>query len=395
VTALLIDVGDVPDCTCTSMFDHLFKSLSEEPDGTESLLWSPHANEWLRAHVEDMTGRFQRILQAIQEAISRLVLGEPLDRLMKSEVPWLRWDQGRYDATKARLEAKGPEHFTLDDWLEVVDLIIQRYLPDAVIQSEAQYLAVRAQFAGMIQANMDHQQAKLNMPEIDRLMHLLPTDFRQIPPKVLSPIERSILDVSVAHTAQAISDVTESARSRMKRICIEHIQAQVLGQAEGQWTHLRQRLFDEFGQLNRDFRRIAITEAGEACNSGFVASQRPGTALRRQEAYKGACPFCKSINGKVFEVVDPAKADKNGETQVWLGKTNIGRSAAPRMRQGSTMVERPSAERWWPAAGVQHPNCRGSWAIAQDQPTLPPGVDSEFAAWLKTELAKVEVKPPR
>lgn len=394
MTALLIDVGSVPDCTCNSAFEHLFKSLASDPDGTEGLLWSPHANEWIRGHVEAVTGRLQRILQAIQEAISRLLLGEPLEKLAKAEPVWMRWDRARYDEVRSRLEAKGTEHFDLQDWMDVVDLLIQRYLPDDVIQTEAQYLTVRAQFAGMIQANMERRAQATNERQAEELVDLVPTSFAAIPPKVLSPIERKVLEVATASTAQAISDVTESARARMKRICIEHIQAQVLGQKEGQWTYLKTRLFDSFGQLNRDFRRIAVTEAGEACNSGFVAAQRPGTRLRRQEAYRGACAFCKSINGKVFEVVDPSKPDKDGETQIWLGKTNIGRSASPRMRVGAKLEERPDDQRWWPAAGVQHPNCRGSWVKAPDQP-LPEGVNPDFAKWLNAEIAKVEVKPLR
>jgi hypothetical protein len=149
---------------------------------------------------------------------------------------------------------------------------------------------------------------------------------------------------------------------------------------------MRSRLFDEFGQLNRDFRRIAVTEAGECCNTGYIMAQSPGTKVRRQEAYRGVCDFCKSISGKVFTVVDPAKLDKDGDTKVWAGKTNIGRSAAPRRRQGGGLVERPSSEMWWVASGVQHPHCRGSWLPVTDEP--PAGVSPEFLSWLDGLIAR-------
>lgn len=394
MTALLIDLGAVPEAHCNDCLDDLFKSMAE-PASDDRSIWAPHDNAFLRAHVEDVTRRFQRLLEQIQDALARLILGEPIGHLLKSDAPWMRWDQATFDATRERLEAKGPANFDLDDWLTCVDWIVNRYVPDDVIRSESEYLTIRSQFAGMIQANMERQRAEaMNRQGIDSLMLLVPTEFRAIPPKALSPIEAATLRINQVRAAQAISDLTDQARSRMKRIVIEHVQAKMLGQTEGQWTHMRQRLFDEFGQLNRDFRRIAVTEAGEACNTGFVAAQRPGSKVRRQEAYRGACAFCKSINGKVMTVVEPGKADKNGDTEVWIGKTNIGRSAAPRMRQGGEMVERPSAERWWVAAGVQHPHCRGSWVVAPEQDKLPDGVDPGFASWLDGELAKIAVKPP-
>jgi hypothetical protein len=224
---------------------------------------------------------------------------------------------------------------------------------------------------------------------VARLSEYVPTEFGKLPDKILTPVERQILRVSRARAAENISNVTESARHRMKTIVIEHVQAQVLGMKQGQYTALRTRLFDEFGQLNRDFRRIAVTEAGECCNTGFIAAQRPGSRVKRLEAYRGACPFCKSINGKVLEVVEPTAPQKNGDDQVWVGKSNIGRSASPRMRQGGGLVERPDNERWWIAAGVQHPHCRGSWAPVADAPAE---VSPEFVSFMDTLIAKATVK---
>lgn len=82
----------------------------------------------------------------------------------------------------------------------------------------------------------------------------------------------------------------------MKRLIVEHLQAQVLGQKRGQYTALASRLFDDFGVLNRDFRRIAVMEAGDITNNAFIASRPLGSKVRRREAYKGACDFCRFIN---------------------------------------------------------------------------------------------------
>lgn len=383
---LLIDVGDVPDCHCNNCFDGMFKALAEDPTGTgQRDMWAPHDNPWLARHVENVTARFQRILEALQDAFARVLTGEPIGDLAKADPPWLRWDESAFEAARKRLEAKAPARYTLDDWMLLADYLVQRYLPDDVIQSEAEYLTVRAALLAKIEANMDAGKQTMNRPDIDAIVDLEPMDFGLTPDKVLNPVELSIVHIAKASAAENISNISADARHRMRRMIIEHVQAQVLGMKQGQHTALRQRLFDGFGQLNRDFRRIAVTEAGESFNQGFIAAQKPGQKVRRQEAYRGVCPFCKSINGMVFTVVDPTETRKNGETDVWVGKTNIGRSASPRKRTGMTMAERAPSEMWWPAAGVMHPHCRGSWvALATARPEVSP----EFVSWLDGMIAK-------
>lgn len=380
----LVDLGDVPEECCNRGLDLMVKA-SAEPGEHEESIWAPHENPYLRQHVEEVTRRLQMILEGLQDAFARLLLGDPLLDLKKAEPPWLRWDAAEFDKVKLYLEAKHPTDYTLDDWMLVVDLLIQRYLPDGVIKTEAEYLAVRAALLGKIEAN----QARIHAsgPRIEDMVDLVPTSFAHVPPRILNPVERATLKIAAVRAAENIGMVTEQARHTMKGMIIEHVQAQVLGQKEGTAAYLRQRLFDSFGQLNRDFRRIAVTEAGECCNQGFVAAQDQDSRIKRKEAYRGACKFCRSIDGKVYEVVDPSKPDKDGQRQVWVGKTNIGRSASPRMRVGGTLVDRATSEMWWPAAGVQHPHCRGSWLPMSEK---PPAVSQEFEDWLQALVRKKE-----
>ena len=378
MSALLIDIGAVPADHCDHCLDDMHKAMAEEPDGRSEAIWAPHENPMIRDHVEDVTQRFQAILQAIQDAFSRALLGEPIGDLLKADVPWERWDETAFERSRARLESKPTRRYTLDDWLMLVDYLLQRYLNDGVINTEAEYLTVRAALAGKIEAAMYRPRG--NEPELAiAIADATPTSLGMLPPKILTPLEHAMLLSAKEYAATNISSISAKARARMRTIIVEHFQAQLFGARDGQHERMRQRLFDEFGQLNRDFRRIAVTEAGEAVNSGFIAAQRPGSKVRRQEAYKGACPFCKAINGKVFIVVRPSQPDKNGDTDVWVGKSNIGRSASPRRRAEGGLVERPSNEMWWPAAGVQHPHCRGSWLPIAD---TPQGVSKEFASWL-------------
>jgi hypothetical protein len=388
---LLIDLERVPACHCDSALEGLFKAMAQDPAGRPETIWAPVENPWIRATVEEVTAQLQHALEQVQNAIARLLTGEPIGELKKADDgSWGRWTESEFAAARLQLEAKRPEAYTLEDWLLAVDYLLQQFFPDGVIQSIADYLAVRSTLSGKIQAAMTARPVSPgNAPDPASVVELVPTRFRAVPPKVLTPVETQILRVAHARAAENISAVTQATRHRMKGLVIEHVQAQVLGLPDGQHQALRQRLFDEFGQMNRDFRRIAVTEAGECCNQGFIAALKPGRKVKRAEAYRGACDFCKSINGKVFTVVAADAPVKNGQTEVWVGKTNVGRSASPSRRSESGLVARSESEMWWPAAGVQHPHCRGSWVAVAEEDTK---VDPAFASWMEELITK---KAPR
>jgi hypothetical protein len=384
---LLIDVGDVPDAVCTHCIDLMAKAMSEDPAGDGRSIWTPHDNPWLAAHVEDVTARMALLLNALRDAFAAVLSGDPLLPLLrKSEsAPWLRWDATAFERVRARLEGKAPARYTLDDWMDLVDYLIHTYLPDGVIQSEAEYLTVRASLIGKIQDAMESGRGPANRADIPYIVDLLPMRFGLIPDKILTPVELATIHFAKSRAAIDIGDLSDRARSAMRTMIIEHVQAQMLGMQQGRYTALRSRLFDAYGQLNRDFRRIAVTEAGECANQGFIAAQKHGTYVRRVEAYRGVCDFCASINGKVFEVVSPATAaTADGQTQVWVGKSNVGRSAATRKKTGLTMVDRADSEKLWPAAGVQHPNCRGSWVAVA---SALAEVSDAFLSWMAARIA--------
>lgn len=388
--ALLVDLGDVPAVHCDSCIEDLFKAISADPKGdADRSMWTPHPSPLISAHIEDVTRRFQRLLEALQDAFGRALTGEPIGQLAKAGFE--RWTAEELDATRIHLEAIDPAHYGLDEWMALVDWLIQRYLPAGVIETEAEYLTVRAQLAGKVQAAMEARGDRWAAPDLSSLAELIPHEFGALPQRILTPIELAVLRVAKARAGLHITDVTETARAGMKRLVIEHTQAMILGHKEGVPERLRMRLFDTFGQLNRDWRRIAITETGEATNTGFVAAMKPGSRVRRVEAYEGACDFCHSINGRVFTVVAPDHEPKDGDREVWVGKTNVGRSASPRKRVGGALVEREPHELWWVAAGTQHPHCRGAWAYVGE---VRPGDDAEFGSWLDDLLAKHKPKPP-
>lgn len=394
----MIDVGAVPACHCDTMLEVMAKAISEQPEGDDRSIWAPHDNPYLTAHVEDVSQRLIAILQLIQTTFARIVSGESISTLMKAAVPWLRWEPEKFAAVRRDLETKQSAIWTLDDWLLLAEYLVQRYLPDGVIETEAEYLTVRATMLGRIQA----AQATPGVPSPDVLAAwstLTPTTFATVPPRLLAPVELSVMAFAKARAATHIGAVTEAVRNTMRSLVIDHVQAMVLGQRQGDVAALQTRLFDQFAVLNRDMRRIAVTEAGECMCQGFIAAQKPGDKVKRMEAYRGACKFCKSIDGRVFDVIAADTPDKvkeeQAQTAIWTGKTNVGRSASSRRREGNALVSRNDNERWWPAAGVQHPHCRGRWVAVPG--AAPPNLSPKFVSYLETIMAehRAKVAAPR
>lgn len=386
---LLIDFGAVPAAHCDGCLDHLFKALAEQPNpADEGAIWRRVEIPWIAQHVEDVTAWLQRVLLAVQEAVAEAMTGKPGGTLRKA-APWERPDDAERERRRARLEALSPAAWSLEDWMDFCELVIADHLPEEVIRTMADFAVVRAQLSGKIGAAMERM--ALPVPTDRRaaaIVSTLPVSRRGLPPKILTPVESAILDIAAERAAIFIGDLRDDTRKRIKQVVIEGVRKTVLGERDGGDDMLRDRLFQEFATLNRDMRRIAVTETAEAHNTGYVAGHAPGTRITRIEAYRGACDWCRSISGKTFTVVDPANPQRNGERDVWVGKANTGRSASPKMREGGALVERAPDQRWWVAAGVQHPHCRGRWVMAPaaEQPKRGDGADPAVMDWLRGVL---------
>jgi hypothetical protein len=251
----------------------------------------------------------------------------------------------------------------------LVDYLAQRYLPADDLRSEADWLTTRANMMGRVQAAMD----SVTEERADTILAALPGLDRW----GMTPAQRAVVDFGRSRAAENVVQLSESARHKVRRLIVDYREAEYLGNRAVTAESLQTKLLDAFGDLNKDWRRIAVTEAGEMAGQGFVAAQPVGAKLRRVEKYRGACAFCREIDGREVTVVDAAAPDKDGDTQVWVGKTNIGRSASPRKREGGALVEREPHEMWWIPSGVAHPNCRGSWVRGGGASR-----DPEFDAWL-------------
>lgn len=148
--------------------------------------------------------------------------------------------------------------------------------------------------------------------------------------------------------ARAVSHATHSAADKVKEVDARQeagIRQVIIRAKKERWSahKLAQELFDLYGEQNRDWRRVAITELSMAENDAYLSGLQPGENVVGMGA-EDACKHCKAlIIGKQFTVLP--KADETQRVSaVWAGKTNYGRKVAE----------------YVPCAPL-HPNCRCRW----------------------------------
>jgi hypothetical protein len=351
-------------------------------------IWLPFDSPYLADLVEAFTHNGQTHIQSFKAALSWWLAahGQPqqknaLPALLMPDVP-VHWTQTELDAWSAYFHAKPRALWVAEDWSMLTEWLLQSYWSPQWASSMADWLATKSTLLGQIEAGLA---ANPPSPAVASSVAVaLPASVPAIIELGLpvSKITEAMIDFARARCAQAIVDVGDRMRSGIKALVLEHQQAVMLG---GKIENLEQKLFDKYATANRDWRRIAVTEVSENAAQGVVAASRPGDKLKRIEQYKGVCAWCHKIDGKIVTVVDPAKPKKDGENEIWVGKTNIGRSSAPKKRIDGMLYDREPDELWWIAAGAQHPHCRGRWLNFTG---VDPTQFDKFMAGVKAKMAQ-------
>ena len=384
---LLVDIGHLHGDACSCALDSLYKALADE-DGLAHDIWAKHENLFIRDVIERFSERGLTKLATVQTELKKWMAGEyhvPVGATESVVPPGFmgRWSRDELDLVRIYLQNIPPDQMTLDDWSMVVDYMVQRYLPPEVLNEEGEWLVVKSNLLGRVQA---HLKDAPDPAVVAKIVQALPSTVAEAGVMFkLSDVAESVLAYGKARALDAVQSLSEATRHKIKRVVLDYEQQRLTG-APVSTSTLQQRLQDEFSALNRDWRRIAVTEAGEMANQGVVAAMPKDSKVRRIEMYAGACPFCKKLDGRVFRVTDAGDPKKDGDKDVWPGKTNVGRSSSPRKRVGNELVDRDPSERFWPAAGVQHPHCRGRWEPIQANME---GDEPEFSAWLRKRLGQV------
>lgn len=381
---VLIDLAPFTPQETDHALNYLYftKAINHDGDG----IWDVHPSPFVRRLVELFTQRGLWRLEQFRKELTAWMEGH---RHVASDAPprpqgsMERWTSAELALAKIYLQTLPPESFTLDDYMMLVDWLVQRYLPTDEVRSESEWLAVRSTLMGRVQANMHD----LTAEQADQIISRLPLTIGEAAQLFsFTPMQRAIIDFARVQAGDHIVRVATDVRQKMRSTIAQHVAERQFGAPPSLPTtgSLQTQLFDQFAGFNRDWRRVAVTEATECAGQGYIASLASGSHVKRVEQYRGACAFCRDLDGQVFNVVaaaDAAKADP--WKAIWPGKTNVGRSASPRKRVGSGLIERDPHEMWWPATGAQHPHCRGRWV-----PTLTrqAGDESEFGNWLRATL---------
>lgn len=377
--SLFVDLIELGDSHTNAALEVLCKAHDHD-DG----IWEPHQSPLLKRMIELFTQRGLDRLDAVRTEILAWQSGArhqpgstPIERPAGTME---RWTEAELSLVRIYLEHLPPAEWTLEDHMLAVDATVQRYLPHDDMRTEAQWLATRASLMGRVQANMEH----VTTSQADVLLASMPSTAADAAAQFGgSRAQRATMDFAQTRCAENVRNIANDVRHRMRAVVAGHVSERQVGLPTPS-SSLEAKLLDQFGTLNRDWRRIAVTEAGEAQTAGYIASLPVGTKVKRVEQYKNACAFCRKIDGRVMEVVDPAAEGKDPETQIWAGKTNVGRSASPRKRVGSAFVDREPDEMWQVPAGLVHPHCRGRWVpTIQDRP----GDDHSFGDWMRAKLA--------
>lgn len=158
--------------------------------------------------------------------------------------------------------------------------------------------------------------------------------------RVLPLTSREVESVKHAshHAGDKITEISERHMSAVRQMVIQAKRERWSSQ------QLASKLFDKFGDHNRDWRRVAITELSFATNDAYLSGIEEGETVIGMGA-ENACKHCKQyVIGKTFEVTHnpPSEDTYHGDMkQVWAGKSNYGRRVAE----------------YRPAIPL-HPNCR-------------------------------------
>lgn len=342
--------------------------------------------------VEAFTAAGQAHIQTLKSALYDWLGVHGMPHLPPDGVPLptpampVQWTPEELEAWHDYLASKPRVLWVAQDYSMLVEWLLQTYWSPKWASSMGNWLAVKSTLLGQIEATLAANPPA--PPVAAAVAAVLPAALDAAIPLGLpvSAVTRAMTEFAQERCAQLIVSMGDKMRAGIREIVMENQQAVMLG---GKLENLEARLFDRFATANRDWRRIAVTETSENAAQGVVAACKPGDKLRRVEQYKGVCAWCAKIDGRIVTVVSAAKDRKDGENEVWPGKTNVGRSSAPRKLVAGRLVDREPDEMWWLAAGAQHPNCRGRWVSVTG---IDPSKLSKFMAGVKAKIEKNQAK---
>lgn len=240
------------------------------------------------------------------------------------------------------IDPKSGKPLTKGQWATIKKDILKVF--SYIYGTEEERIALHALSLGKVLKGMSIQDS------IDMGYKTLKAQVDDTMAKLTGPLWRNQVDFAQQHAGELIVDLSQ------KHYKMIHDTLQTGIKNRQSHTELRETLFDKFGAMNRDWRRIAETEIGMAQNTGQLITEiersREGeTIFMKGISSSEACPWCRSkVDGQTFVLLEQAPSGGGDTvmvagkpyTAIWPGKDNVGRARRD----------------WWVAAGTQHPHCR-------------------------------------
>lgn len=309
----------------------------------ERPFWGPHPDPVIAA----IEAEFYEVGAGFLRGLLSNALGRPVRSLQKAfrqEVPKVAGWGDLADLFRSDLQ---PERL-MQGWQTVIDRLVGALLPGNTVEQAAQALALRAHLMHRAGERVANPGA---FPSWGQALREAP-----------SPVASAALQWTKVRAAEHMTNLTAEARHSLLSALATSREA---GEGSGK---LQQRLFDQFSSMNRDWRRVALTETSFAVSNGTLASVDPADGWAAEwHAAPNACPWCHRMNLRRFHVVAPDHPRKDPERDMWVGKSslNIGRSAHRWSRK--LQRERTAAEMWIPATPL-HPLCACTLVLRRLRP---------------------------
>lgn len=212
----------------------------------------------------------------------------------------------------------------------------------------AEDVMIRAGFIGKLRRQADREDMEVLGGLLDRVPASIEQATKQgathttkggkTPIAPLTKREADSVTHAAHHAGDKITEIADKHRAGVRQLVIQAKRERWSAQ------QLASKLFDAFGDQNRDWRRVAITELAFAHNDSFLAGCEEGETVVGMGA-ANACKHCRQyIIDKTFTVTHKIPSEENYHTDmdlVWAGKSNYGRRVAE----------------YRPAIPM-HPNCR-------------------------------------
>lgn len=333
----------LPSRRVLKAFDRRRVATKAEPHA-ERPVWGPHPDPAIAA----IEREFFRVGNDFLRYLYAGALGKP--------VPTARSLQKAFTVPgpKKRIDGWGslldlfnkrlPPEKLLEGWDIVIHRLSSALLPGDSITVAAERMALRS-----------HLLWKLGQ----RALH--PEDLPWLKAKdVVGKAQAASMEWAKAHGCMYLQKLTDEARNAVREVLVASKEA-----GEGS-TQLGRRLFDRVSHLNRDWRRIALTETAMAVGNGQLASALDSGVpmVGKWMASPMACKHCLAHAGKTFDIL-PGPDLAKGDSAVWPGKNNVGRSAYKWSQK--LQRHRTASELYWPCTPL-HPYCCCTLLLSPKKP---------------------------